>query len=78
MIRKISIGKDIRDAIHYVINAEKTVCVSNGKTDKRFINEIKETEFNYLIYVKSNETNEVQLWKKIPKNDFVHVEYIVD
>ena len=51
MIRKISIGKDIRDAIHYVINAGKTVCVSNGNTDKRFINEIKETEFNYLIYV---------------------------
>jgi hypothetical protein len=78
MIRKLSIGKDVRDAIHFVINAEKTVVLSNGKTDKRFINEIKETEFNYLIYVKSDETNEVQLWKKVPKNDFTHVEYIVD
>jgi hypothetical protein len=78
MIRKISIGKDVRDAIHFVLNAEKTVFISDNKTDKRFINEIKETEFNYLIYVKSKETNEVQLWKKVPKNDFVHVEYIVD
>ena len=60
-IRKISIGSDYTNAMHYIVGQE----VINGNYTIHLIDYNVETG-SYLIYVQNKE--EVYLWKEFNKN----------
>lgn len=74
-IRRISIGINPKEQFHYTIGTEFNVVV-NSMPQKRTLNQIEETETHYILYTKKE--NEVQKWKKIPKNNHTTEEYEID
>lgn len=66
-IRKISIGKDLKEAIHYHIG---------GKGAKGTIHEITFEDIWFSIYI--IEGNVIQLWKKVNVNMGIAVEFDID
>lgn len=74
-IRKISIGKDIKEQFHYILNGKFPVPI-DGKVVEKTISDFVENETSYDVYLRSG--NEVQLWKTLPKNDITTVEYQID
>lgn len=66
-IRKISVGLDYKDAMHYIVDNK---CISNTHT----ICDIKNTEPGvYQVWI-VNDSMEIQLWKEIV-NQPVTIEY---
>ena len=68
-------GQVIERSMVYSVNNNHIFTIDGVRYDKK-IHEIIENETHLLIYVESE--NEVQLWKKIPKNDTVTIEYLID
>jgi hypothetical protein len=66
LIRKITLGKDYKDGMHYFV--EQRV------SSKYKINAILESEESFFVWVE-NEDKELLLWKKINKPYSVVVEY---
>jgi hypothetical protein len=77
-IRKLSIGSEIKERFHYIVEESKAVynATINGKQDRFSLVAIEETENHFLLYLKSGD--EVHLWKKEPKNEFTAIEYFLD
>lgn len=63
-IRKISVGDNLKDAIHYQVSDKSKIC-----------NIIKEGEY-FDIYTK--EGVEIQLWKSFQNRVVCHIEYVLD
>ena len=67
-IRKISVGNDLKDAIHYFIGS---------KGAKGIVKDIiYDGELWFSVYIKEGEI--VQLWKSLNKNMVIAVEYDID
>jgi hypothetical protein len=75
-IRKISIGTELNSLMSYSLGSKHNFYV-DGQKVVREIQNITETETAYLIYLLGTE-NEIQLWKKLPKNNSTTVEYVID
>lgn len=75
-IRKITVGLEMHNQMNYILDTMHNFTVE-GEKQKRQIKNILEEDDSYLIYL-LGENNEVQLWKKIPKNDLTTVEYVID
>ncbi len=60
-IRKISIGRDYKEAMHYMVGTSVPL---GNKAISDIIREVDdEGEVNFLIYIKGND--EILLWKNI-------------
>ncbi len=69
MIRKISIGNDLLNAMHYV--------VGQAVLDKSYIIEaIRYEDLHIVIYIKRND--EILRWKSLNANVPVTIEYKID
>jgi len=81
-IRKLGIGKEVKERFFYIVNSEKPVfsITEKGKKEDYFISEIFEAEDRYKIYVRkgNNESSEIQHWKDEMKNEISHPEYYLD
>lgn len=67
-IRKISIGNDLKEGVHYFVG---------GKGAKSTINSIVyDNDLWFSIYVM--EGNVIQLWKMVNKNMVIAVEFDID
>jgi hypothetical protein len=66
LIRKITLGKDYKDGMHYFVGQN----ISN----KYLINAILESEDSFIIWVE-NTDKELLMWKKVNKPYSVVVEY---
>lgn len=75
-IRRVSVGLDMNNQMSYYLGSRHSFYIE-GEKKTREINNIMETETHFLIYLEG-ENNEIQLWKKIPKNNQTTVEYIID
>jgi hypothetical protein len=75
-IRRVSVGLDMNNQMSYYLGSRHNFYI-DGDKKTREINNILETETHFLIYLEG-ENNEIQLWKKIPKNNQTTVEYIID
>jgi len=74
-IRRICIGVEPKNQFVYSVGGIFPLTVN--KTRKEVVIEnIEDSEKYFLIYV--NTGGEVQLWKKIPKNEFTTVEFEID
>lgn len=75
-VRKVTVDYGRQNAMLYTVGNEHPIVVD--KTPVRLvIASIEETEMTLLIYLKHSDDS-VQLWKKIPKNEFTTVEYFID
>lgn len=74
-IRRLCIGSDPKNQFVYFIGGEHKLFIE-GKQRVVTVTEIAEIPKYFLIYV--NTGNEVQLWKKLPKNDQITVEFLLD
>lgn len=68
LIRKISIGQDYKDAMHYAIGQEVY--------GRHIIVDILEAENEYIISIEKN--NEIKKWKAFNKNMGISIEYNID
>lgn len=77
-IRKLSIGAEVKQRFHYVVDDIKAVytAIINGKVGNYNLSEIVEAENHYHLYLKSGD--EIHFWKKEPKNQFTAIEYFID
>lgn len=75
-IRKISVGLDMKNQMSYSLGSKHGFTVDKERIAKEIVN-IMEDEEHYLIYL-LGENNEVQLWKKLPKNNLTTVEFVID
>jgi hypothetical protein len=75
-IRRVTVGLDMNNQMSYLLGAKHSVFVEDKK-ELRKIQNIKETDNHFLIYLEG-ENNEIQLWKKLPKNNMTTVEFIID
>jgi hypothetical protein len=67
-IRKISVGDNLKESIHYQIGKPAT-------NDSNVHDIIKEKDY-FDIYISA--VDEVQLWKSFLKRVVCHVEYVID
>ena len=74
-IRRLSIGKEVKQSFHYTVGLSIDVFIDNEEVTKK-LSEIIETESSYKLYLSSSD--EIQLWKVIPKNDSTTTEYFID
>jgi len=74
-IRRLSIGKEVKEQFHFVVGGQQNVMI-DGSVKKIAIHSIDENETNYSVNMKIDD--EVQEWKRIPKNDITHVEFTLD
>jgi hypothetical protein len=76
-IRKITVGPDMSNQMVYSIDSKRPFFLEDGSKVLREIKTILEKEDGFFIYIAS-ENNEIQLWKKLPKNNLTTVEYVID
>lgn len=82
-LRSISERKEIlsEGLIHtqtmvYVVGGTHPIRIENERQPKLMkVSSIEETEKHYQIYLK--EGDEIQLWKEIPKNEYVTPEHFI-
>jgi hypothetical protein len=75
-IRKITVGKEIKDSVSYVCGGKPPFAKVSGM-ESFTITQITEKEDKLYIYV-TNQKNETHLWKKLPINDSTTIEYKID
>ena len=66
-VRKISVGDNLKDSIHYQVGKP-----ANSFSDIHDI--VKDGEYFDVYIIK----NEVQLWKSFQSRVVCHIEYIID
>lgn len=69
-IRKVSIGPDLKSAIHYIVG-------QSVLNDTNKIHHIKHDGVEVLIYI-SNAKGEVVLWKRFGSTMPISIEYNID
>lgn len=69
-IRKVSIGPDLKSAIHYIVG-------QSVLSDTNKIHLIKHEVNDVLIYI-NNAKGEVVLWKRFNRNVPMSIEYNID
>lgn len=74
-IRRLLIGKEVKEQFSYNVGGEQNIYIDK-KPIKITIYSIEELENHYLVNVKFND--EIQEWKKLPKNDITTIEYFLD
>lgn len=74
-IRRICIGVEPKNQFVYSVGGIFPLKIDQ-KTKEVKVENIEDSEKYFLIYV--NTGGEVQLWKKIPKNEFTTVEFEID
>lgn len=74
-IRRLLIGKEVKEQFSYNIGGEQNVFIDK-KPIKIIIHSIDELEKHFVINVKFND--EIQEWKKLPKNDITTIEFFLD
>lgn len=74
-IRRLLIGKEVKEQFSYNVGGEQNIFIDK-KPIKILIHSIEETENHFVVNVKFND--EIQEWKKLPKNDSVTVEFQLD
>lgn len=82
-LRSVSERKEILSdgVIHtqtmvYVVGGFHPIRINGEKHPTRMeVSSIEETENKYLVYLKNGD--EVQLWKEIPKNEYVTPEHFI-
>lgn len=67
-IRKISVGDNLKDSIHYQVGKP-----ASSNSD---IKDIVKDESYFNVYIITND--EVQLWKSFQARVVCHIEYILD
>jgi hypothetical protein len=77
-IRKLSIGAEVKDRFHYVVNEERAVytAIINNRSEKFNLAQIIECETHYQLWLKKGD--EIFHWKDEPKNNIVTPEYFLD
>jgi hypothetical protein len=75
-IRRITVGTDMNNQMSYTVGGKHTFFVDGEKT-AREVRNIQETEDYFFIYLLGS-NNEVQLWKRLPKNNMTTVEFVID
>jgi hypothetical protein len=75
-IRKVTIGTEINTQMSYSLGSKHSFFL-DGQKVSREIHNIIENENSFFIYI-INPEQEVQLWKKLPKNNSTTVEYVID
>lgn len=75
-IRKITVGTDMKNQMVYSIDTKRMFELEDKTKVFKEIKLISEEEEHYLIYIA--EDREIQLWKKLPKNNLTTVEYVID
>jgi hypothetical protein len=74
-IRRLCIGAEVKEQHIYFVGGQQKIFI-DGKQSVITIHSIDELEKHYLVNVKFND--EVQEWKKIAKNEYLTVEYVLD
>lgn len=74
-IRRLLIGKEVKEQFSYNVGGEQNIFIDK-KPIKILIHSIEELENHFVVNVKFND--EIQEWKKLPKNDSVTVEFQLD
>lgn len=76
-IRRITVGVGLEkdQQMNFIIGGQHPI-KEGEKVIKKTVSLIQETEKHYLVYLESGK--EHQLWKKIPKNEYVSEEYFID
>lgn len=74
-IRRLCIGADPKSQFVYFVGGEHKLYIDN-KPRVVVVESIQATEKHYLINV--NTGGEIQLWKKIAKNEFITEEFLLD
>ena len=74
-IRRLCIGADPKNQFVYFIGGEHKIYI-DSKPRTVVVDSIHATEKHYLINV--NTGGEIQLWKKIAKNEFITEEFLLD
>jgi hypothetical protein len=74
-IRRLLIGAEVKQQFSYNVGGSQDVYIE-GSPKKITIHSIDELEKYYIVNVGVGD--EVQEWKKIPKNDITTVEYYID
>lgn len=69
-IRKVSIGPDLKSAMHYIVG-------QSVLNDTNKIHHIKHDGVDVLIYI-SNSKGEVVLWKRFGNTMPISIEYNID
>jgi hypothetical protein len=75
-IRRITVGLDMHNQMSYYLGSKHNFFIEKEKVTRE-IHNILEEEDHYLVYLLAP-NNEVQLWKKLPKNNLTTVEYVID
>lgn len=77
-VRRVTVGHDKMNCMNYTVGSAHAIPSPDKKDpDMLTISSIEETEHFLLIYLKHGDDS-VQLWKKVPKNQFTTVEYFID
>ncbi len=74
-IRRLSIGAEITNQFHFIVGGQQNVTI-DGEVKRIAIHSIDENETNYSVNMKIDD--EVQEWKRVPKNNITHVEFTLD
>lgn len=74
-IRRLCIGAEPKNQFIYFVGGDFPLYIEG---EKRIVTveSIEESEHHYFINIKTN--GEIQLWKKIPKNNITSEEYLID
>lgn len=74
-IRRLLIGKEIKEQHVYFVGGKQNVYIDNAKKEIEIFS-IDEVENGYIVNVKFN--GEIQEWKRLPKNDVTTLEFYLD
>jgi|688.fasta_scaffold13440_3 hypothetical protein len=74
-IRRLCIGAEVKEQHIYFVGGQQKIFI-DGKQSVITIHSIDELEKHYLINTKVGD--EIQVWKKIPKNNITTEEYFID
>lgn len=74
-IRRLLIGAEIKEQFSYNVGGEQNIFINN-KPIKIVIHSIDELEKHFVVNVKFND--EIQEWKKLPKNNITSQEFFLD
>lgn len=78
-VRRVTVDNGRSNPMNYIIGNTHPIPNKNNpqKPDIMVVSDIEETENHFLVYLEHDD-NTVQLWKKVPKNEFTTPEYFID
>jgi len=78
-VRRVTVDNGRSNPMNYVVGGQHPIPQKNNPIEKDIlvVLEITETEAHFLVYL-VHKDNSVQLWKKVPKNEYTTPEYFID